>query len=249
MNAAYLKAGPGFAATKLPLLNDTHAYGYFDPGTKEEPRKAPFYFGGRYGNITLSYDVFDVDTDGEVIIKLNRKVVAAAPVTGDNKWSGPHTVDLPGNIINDLTRNTLEFNQTVKTGTEEWGIRNVTLVAKETTVDLTMITLIGNREDIGGRDSHTIHAKLLAQELNSYQWPSENLSIGFTTKFPQAWEKHLNFKLNETNTNLYWSSDRTETDFYVTTTHVDGEYYLVTMSIMNVNKFNCRLAVVRLALS
>jgi hypothetical protein len=247
-SGASMRAGPGFTATKSMLLNDSRTYGFFDPGTKENPDKVRYSFGGRRGNLTLSYDIYDIDTSAEVLIKLNGEVLRRAPMTGDKKWTGPHTLDLPGNVINDFTMNLLEFNHTIRVG-EEWGIRNVSIDANHTSIVHTMISLIGNKEDVGGRDSHTINTKLLARELNSYEWPGENLTINFSTKYPEAWEDYFDIKLNESSANLYWSADRTQSDYYITRRKTADDYYMVSVVIKEVNSLECTLAIVTMKLS
>ncbi|UCH88036.1 MAG: hypothetical protein JSV49_07135 [Thermoplasmata archaeon] len=244
-DGSVMKAGPEFSASKVPLLNDTRSFGYFDPGTKEEPSEMNFNFPGRYGNLTLSYDIFDVDTDGEILIKLNRRIVAAALVTGDENWTGPHKIELRGDWIHDLTINTLQFNQTTGIPGEEWGVRNVSLSGNITAVDLTMVTLIGNKEDSSGRDSHTVNAKLIASGLNSFSWPDENITINFTTKYPEAWEAHLNSAMNESTTNLHWDSDSAKSEFMVMSTRISADYYIVSLTIKHVTNFDCTVAILR----
>lgn len=249
-DGASMMAGPGLSVYKYPLINDTRSYGFFDPGTKDEPDEKEFRFAGRYGNLTLSYEVFDIDTLGEILIRLNGYVIDLAPTTGNENWRGPFTLDLRGDMINDLVSNRLEFNHTDIAGTDaEWGIRNVTLSANETRLDLTMVSLIGNREDIGGRDSHTVHVKLLAQELNTYVWPSENVTLNFTTKYPEAWTDYLNSALNGSKTNLKWSPIQSETDFRIYTSKSTNDYYVVSLEIMEVNRLYCTLANIQMTLS
>jgi hypothetical protein len=112
-----------------------------------------------------------------------------------------------------------------------------------------MISLIGNKENIGGRDSHTIHVKLLAQELNSYRWPKEDLTIKFTTTYPGAWETYLNDQLNTSTANLDWQVDRNASDYYIYTTDAGNGFYTVSLSLNRVNSFDCTLAIVRMKLS
>jgi hypothetical protein len=248
---AVMEAGPLLTVTKNQLLNDTKTYGFFDPGTKDDPSEARFVFPGRFGNVTLNFEAFDVDTEGEVLVKLNRKVVASVPVTGDENWSAPVTVNLTNLWVKDFSQNILEFNQTSGVSGEEWGVRNVTLSGNHSAIDLTMVTLVGNKEDIGGRDSHTIKLKLMAHELNTYEWPGENLTLNFTTKYPDAWETYLNNLLNNTGSDLQWSSDPTSTDYRIVSniipqeSQVADDTHMVTLIVKNVNKFDCTIAIVR----
>jgi hypothetical protein len=183
-DGAAMTSEPAFSTKKYSLLNDTAIYGFMNPGTKENPNDVVYRFPGRHGNLTLTYYVYDVDASAEVLIKLNRQVIARAPVTGDKTWGGPYTLDLRGDIVNDFTPNRLEFNHTSIMGSDsEWGVRDVKIDGDDTHVTITMVSLIGNRDDISGRASHTLHVQLLAQELNSYRWPVENLTLSFTTKF------------------------------------------------------------------
>jgi hypothetical protein len=245
-----MKAGPDLTIRKYPLLNDTRSYGYFDPGTKDQPGEAEFTFGGRHGDLMLYYDIFDVDTDGEMLVKLNGYVIARTPVTAGDSWRTQNSLFLKGELINDFTTNRLEFNHTSITGSDiEWGVRNVNVVGDDTHISLTMISLIGNRDDIGGRDSHTIHVKLLGQELNTYLWPMENLTINYTTKYPEAWSDYLNKELNESSTLLRWDPNRLNSDYHVETVQIDDEYYVVSITIKSVNRLDATLANIRLNIS
>lgn len=245
-----MKAGPELSIVKYPLLNDSRYFGYFDPGSKEDPSQKAFSFSGQHGNVTLSYEIFDIDIDGEVLIKLNRQVVASTDPTGNDKWSGTVTVDLPGDLINDFDTNILEFNHSLGASADsEWGIRNVSLGGSVSQVNMVLISLIGFKEDVGGRDSHTIHAKLLAQELNSYAWPAENLTLNFTTKYPEAWEDYFNNMMNSSLVNFQWSADRTITDYYISTRPGTDDDYIVSLALKEINRLDCTIANVRIKLS
>lgn len=247
---ATMKAGPDFTVRKYPLLNDSRSYGYMDPGTKTEPNEIEFKFGGRFGDRILYYDIHDVDVSGEILIKLNGYVIARAPVTPDNSWTGRHKLLLRNEMINDYTINRLEFNHTGIPGSDsEWGVRNITVTGDDTQVELTMVSLIGSRDDIGGRDSHTVHMKLLGTELNTYFWPRENLTFSFKTKFPEAWLDYLNVELNKSETLLVWDEDRSETDYYINYAGISDDYYEVSVTIMNVNRLDANLANIRMSIS
>jgi hypothetical protein len=249
---AAMKAGPEFTVRKYPLLNDSRTFGYMDPGTKDQPGEREYTFGGRHGDLMLYYDIFDVDTDGEVLIKLNGYVIARAPVTAGDSWRYGNSVLLKGVMVNDFTPNRLEFNHTDITGSDaEWGVRNVTVVGDNTHVTVTMVSLMGSPDDIGGRDSHTVHMKLLGSELNTYNWPMENLTLNFMTKYPEAWSDYLNSELNESSTLLHWDANRANTDYYVSTTQTDEDedHYIVSVTIKGVNRLDATLANVRVNIS
>lgn len=86
------------------LLSDTNAYGYNIPGgDMTHADRMDYTFNGSGQKLKLAYSVYDTDTDGEVVIYLNSVTVKNAIKSGNNKWSGAKTIDLPVIVTGDAS--------------------------------------------------------------------------------------------------------------------------------------------------
>ncbi len=86
------------------LLSDTNSYGYNIPGgDMAHGDRMDYTFNGSGERLKLSYSVYDTDTDGEVVIYLNSVKVKNALKSGNIKWSGSKTIDLPVIVTGDAS--------------------------------------------------------------------------------------------------------------------------------------------------
>ena len=114
-------------------LPATGSYGMIKGGDQSHVNEVRFSFGGKPGNLRLSYRVWDVDVRKEVQIILNGHVLGYAPVTGNNKWGRTHTIVLPDEYVNDSTPNILRFNNTYNPPKRYWwGVGDVSIVGIST---------------------------------------------------------------------------------------------------------------------
>lgn len=114
--------------TQTIPLPSAPQYGYIKNGTQEYPDRVRFSFEGRPGDLTLQYECYDVDREGEVAIVLNGRFVGYAPVTANQKWSGPVTVTLPDGWVEDSGTNVVTFDNTRNPPKLFWwGVRNVSV--------------------------------------------------------------------------------------------------------------------------
>jgi hypothetical protein len=109
-------------------LPDAGTYGFSVPEGKTARDNIDFSFSGEDGDATITYEVYDIDSEGEVEILINGEVVGNVPTTGDNAWSSRQVVSLPDDLVNDGTINVITFNNTYNPPNfYKWGVRNVTI--------------------------------------------------------------------------------------------------------------------------
>lgn len=107
-------------------LPSTPEYGYIKNGNQEYTDRVRFGFEGRSGDVTLQFECYDIDFADEVAIVANGQFVAYAPVTANQKWSGPITVTLPEALVEDSGPNVVTFDNTRNPPKLYWwGVRNV----------------------------------------------------------------------------------------------------------------------------
>lgn len=112
----------------LISLPSSREYGYIKNGNQEYADRARFSFKGRPGNVTLRYECYDVDNIGEVAITVNGRFVGYAPVTTNQKWSGPVTVTLSDAWVEDSGTNVVTFDNTRNPPKLFWwGVRNLSV--------------------------------------------------------------------------------------------------------------------------
>ena len=108
-------------------LPDAAAYGRISGGDQTHANEVNYLFIGAPGNVTIFYQVWDVDLSTEVKILVNGEVLGYAPVTPNETWSGTLSVVLPDAMVFDGITNVLTFDNTYNPPkTYRWGVRNVT---------------------------------------------------------------------------------------------------------------------------
>jgi hypothetical protein len=109
----------------IPLSGDG-AYGKVLGGDETHADEVNYSFEGLAGDITIAYQVWDVNSEGEVEIWVNGVQLGYAGVTPDHTWSGTRVVQLPDGLVLDSELNVLTFNNTYNPpGEEWWGVRDV----------------------------------------------------------------------------------------------------------------------------
>lgn len=95
------------------------------------------------GNVILNYEVWDSDSNSEIIVKINSGSAIPIETTGNDVWSPVQALkvkdimlcdDNKGNII------TFENILNASSGSDTWGIRNVSLKRDEIQSDITLYT-------------------------------------------------------------------------------------------------------------
>jgi hypothetical protein len=127
------------------------------------PDVVTYRFPGRRDAVTLWFDVYDVDFQGEVSVKINGTEVHLPAATPTSSWAGKTTIELPDDLVDDTETNVLTFdNLSAPPGVEVWGVRTVSLKLDapvvttrpwSETVDLT-IAQPQREPSLGGYDIH-----------------------------------------------------------------------------------------------
>ena len=116
----------------IPLPSSA-GYGMIKQGDQTHVGQVKYSFSGMSGDVTLSYQVWDVDNREEVTISLNGTSIAYAGVTANEQWSGTRSLRLPGNLVNNTGQNTVIFNNTGNPPNKWWwGVRSVSVVSSGT---------------------------------------------------------------------------------------------------------------------
>ncbi len=114
-------------ATCKPLP-DAAAYGRITGGDQSHVDKVTYCFQGVAGDMVLAYQVYDIDTNGEVVIRLNGQKILDVQVGPNNDWSTNRTVTLADALVLNGASNTLEFdNPSNPPNTLLWGVRQVSV--------------------------------------------------------------------------------------------------------------------------
>lgn len=109
-------------------LPDNGAYGRISGGDLSHTNEVSYLFLGAAGDVSIQYQVWDVDFAQEVEIQANGVRVAYAPVTPDVTWSETRTVVLPDALVLDTGMNILTFSNTYNPPKNYyWGVRNVSM--------------------------------------------------------------------------------------------------------------------------
>ncbi len=109
-------------------LPDAAAYGRITGGDQLHVDKVTYCFQGVAGNMILAYQVYDIDTNGEVVVRLNGQKILDVQVGPNNDWSTDRTAVLADALILDGVSNTLEFdNPSNPPNVLLWGVRQVSV--------------------------------------------------------------------------------------------------------------------------
>lgn len=107
-------------------LPAAEAYGRIRGGDQTHPNEVNYSFEGISGDVTIAYQVWDMDYGNEVLILVNGYPVANTPTTPNETWSGMRYVTLPDSKVFDNRPNILTFDNTYNPPrTFLWGVRNV----------------------------------------------------------------------------------------------------------------------------
>lgn len=155
-------AVPTAGGFDLPEAPD---YGYQTTPSNDtsHPDLVTYRFPARVGEVEVWYQVFDVDSQGEVAILLNGQEVLQPPATPASDWSPKSTVLLPDPSVRNDRVNILTFDNLYYPPVEEmWGARQVSIMlpapevsaqAWNQTVDL-YINQIPSEPTLEGYDIH-----------------------------------------------------------------------------------------------
>lgn len=115
-----------------------------------------------------------------------------------------------------------------------------------------IITLICDELNVGGKSSKIIKTTLVSSEKNKYIWESgEHIVINITTTYGDAWIDYLNKTLTNT-ANLIWDFDFTgafQGDYYMTTTQITDELLNIKLILNSIYKLECVIGIVEVELS
>ena len=115
-----------------------------------------------------------------------------------------------------------------------------------------IITLICDDLNVGGKSSKIIKTNLVSSEKNKYIWESgENIVINITTTYGDAWIEYLNKTLT-IGANLIWDFDSTgafQGDYYMTTTQITDELTNIKLILNSIYKLECVIGIVEVELN
>jgi len=115
-----------------------------------------------------------------------------------------------------------------------------------------IITLICDDLNVGGKSSKIIKTNLVSSEKNKYIWESgENIVINITTTYGDAWIEYLNKTLT-IGANLIWDFDSTgafQGDYYMTTTQITDELTNIKLILNSIYKLECVIGIVAVELN
>ena len=134
-------------------LPDTGAYGRISGGDQSHVEEVSYSFEGVSGDVTIVYEVWDVDFPDEVEILVNGVGLASASVTANASWSGPRSILIPDGLVFDSDTNVLTFNNTYNPpSTYAWGVGNVSIPQGEECLDCIPLPDAGAYGRISGGD-------------------------------------------------------------------------------------------------
>ncbi len=107
-------------------LPDLGAYGLIRGGDQTHISEVKFSFVGTAGDVTIAYQVWDMDYSNEVEIFINGTSVGYAGTTPNETWSETRYVVLPDALVLDSAANVLTFDNTYNPPkTYLWGVGSV----------------------------------------------------------------------------------------------------------------------------
>ncbi|MCG2768192.1 MAG: hypothetical protein L6435_07395, partial [Anaerolineae bacterium] len=108
------------------------AYGYIPGGDLSHPDDILYRFEPMTGDVTISFDAFDVDDGNEVRLVLNVLYHVSIAATGNDVWES-RQITLPDLYVSNTNLNYLRFDNTRYPPIyDHWGIRNLVLVGAPT---------------------------------------------------------------------------------------------------------------------
>ena len=127
------------ATSRLPYSGEV---GYFKKGSKINPNEATFAFDGQPGDLSISYEVYDIDHEKELQVLLNGTKIHDEPIAVNNNWSTMRTLLLPDALVHDTGVNMITFDNTQNPPNRwYWGVRNINVAATlKLSVSLDLLT-------------------------------------------------------------------------------------------------------------
>jgi hypothetical protein len=121
-----MKAGSVSVAFLALLAFMVFLSGFEAEKRTEDLNQYTINFKGIPGDIRVSYQAFDMDSDYEVAVLLNGNEVGYVKQTKDNEWSSIRSVILPDEFVADDSSNVLTFDNVCNPPhSHSWGVRNV----------------------------------------------------------------------------------------------------------------------------
>lgn len=114
---------------------DLKPYGNYNYGDRSHEDKVIYEFGGKIGDIIITYQVWDVDYSAgneRVKIFINGNSVGYTPTTGDKQWSNIVRLKLPDKYVKNQGKNYITFdhiNNPPKSW--HWAVKNVSFLQAE----------------------------------------------------------------------------------------------------------------------
>jgi hypothetical protein len=107
-------------------LPSAAAYGKIQGGDQDHADKVVYFFSGRPGDLSLIYEVYDIDNVNELDILLNGAKIHDETPAVNNGWSAPRSLPLPDALVNDAGLNVVIFDSPSNPPNQwPWGVRNV----------------------------------------------------------------------------------------------------------------------------
>jgi hypothetical protein len=115
----------------------------------------------------------------------------------------------------------------------------------------TVVTLITDDINIGGKGSVIVKTTLISAENNRYLWTGgESIRFNITTSYPNAWLEYMNNTLVNS-ADLIWDNDGIgafEGDYYITTEQKTEELTNINFILNSINKMDCLIGIVQVEL-
>ncbi len=109
-------------------LPSTEAYGKILGGDQLHTNDVKYSFEGTSGDVTIAYEIWDVDYADEVAIVINGAKIGFCRTTQNEAWSATRYIILPDALVFDSGMNILSFdNMYNPPKTYVWGVRNVSI--------------------------------------------------------------------------------------------------------------------------
>ncbi len=110
-------------------LPEAGEYGMIRDGDVSHVDQVSYRFEGRPGDVTVSYEGWDVDFGDEVEILINGVLVGYVGVTENEAWGGTEQIVLPDAAVMDVGENVLVFSNKYNPPSNYlWGVARVSIV-------------------------------------------------------------------------------------------------------------------------
>lgn len=214
-------SGPHFNArtANTYLLSDTGSsepaqpdggYGLYEVGNTNntDDSQVSFTFDGNTGRGILTLEAKNIDNASSVSVWVSdgiteRLVGWLQPTPGSGAWAN-QTLTIPNSFMADegWNVNTLTFKTP---WTDDWQIRNITLIGRTVIVSTTLVSFIGEETSVGGTDVKIIETTLVGKQVLNYGGTSRNITVRINTTHYDTWMQMLNDTM--TTQNFGWGTD------------------------------------------